>query len=99
MRYLILALSLFLAAPAVAAEPNVCTPGPDLRPCKPPAVKVNGRCTIVKETIKEVPAQCPPAVVPAPVVVTKEVVKEVPVEVVKIVEVEKESPWENMVFA
>ena len=85
---------------AAAAEPTVCTPGPDLRPCKPPAVKVNGRCTIVKETIKEVPVPCPPA--PAPVVVTKEVLVPGPVqvkEVVKIVEVEKESPWENMVFA
>ena len=101
MRTFIIVLSLLLAAPTFAAEQLVCPPrGPDLRPCKPPAVKVNGRCTIVKETIKEVPAQCPPVVVPAPVV------KEVPgpvqikeVVVTKVVEVEKESPWENMVFA
>ena len=99
MRYFILALSLLFAVPTLAAEPNVCKPGPDLRPCKPPAVKVNGRCTIVKETVKEVAAPCPPAVVPAPVIITKEVIKEVPVEVVKLVTVEKESEWENMVFA
>jgi hypothetical protein len=98
MRKFIIALALLFALPVYAAEPVVCAP--DTRACKPPAVKVNGRCTI----IKEVPAPCPP--VPAPVVVTKEVIKEVPgpvvtktypVEVIKLVELE--SPWENMVFA
>lgn len=97
MRNLIIAFALALAIPAYAADagPTVCTPGPDLRPCKAPAVKVNGRCTIVKETVKEVVTPCPPAVIPT--VVTKEV--PVDREVVKIVEVERESPWETMVFA
>ena len=100
MKTLIIALLLAISTPALAADAATCKPGPDLRPCKPPAVKVNGRCTIVKETIKEVAAPCPPA--PAPVVVIKEVpgptvTKTYPVEVIKYVELE--SPWENMVFA
>lgn len=101
MRYVILALSLLFAVPALAAEPTVCAPGPDLRPCKPPAVKVNGRCTIVKEKVVPCPPVPAPVVcptcpsVPAPVIVEKEVLR----EYVKIVEVEKESEWENMVFA
>ena len=100
MRNLIVALLMLFAVPTFAAD--VCAPGPDNRPCKPPAVKVNGRCTIVKEKI----VPCPP--VPAPVI--KEVIKEVPgpvqvriairdVFVEKIVYVEKVSPWEIMAFA
>lgn len=103
MKTLIAVLAVIFAAQTYAADPVVCAPtGPDMRPCKPPAVKVNGRCTIVKE--KVVP--CPP--LPAPVVVTKEVIKEVPVpgpvitktypvEVIKYVELE--SPWEIMAYA
>ena len=99
MKTFILALALLFAVPTLAADPVTCVPGPDLRPCKPPAVKVNGRCTIVKE--KVVP--CPPATVcPAVVVcppVPVPVVKIVEKEVIKIVEVEKPNPWEIMVYA
>lgn len=87
-----IALASLLLANAAYADAYLPPP----KACKPPAVKINGQCTIVKEVVKEVPAPAP-----APVVVTKEVVKEVPVEkvVTKTVEVQKESPWEVMAFA
>ena len=99
MKTLIALLMLSFAASTFAATPNVCTPGPDLRPCKAPAVKVNGRCTIVKDA---------PAPAPCPVVAPVTIIKEVPVlvpgpvqvkEVIKIVEVQKPDPWEIMVYA
>jgi len=96
MRNLIIALLMSFALPTFAAD--VCTPGPDKRPCKPPAVKVDGRCTIVKEKI----VPCPVVVAPAPIIKLVEVpgpvvTKTYPVEVIKLVE--KESPWEIMAFA
>lgn len=93
MRNLIIALLMSFALPTFAAD--VCKP--DTRACKPPAVKVNGRCTIVKE--KVVIAPCPVVVAPAPVVKVIEVPVEVYVYRTTTVLVEKESPWEIMAFA
>lgn len=104
MKTFIIAFSLALAfaLPTYAAPPTLCVPGPDLRPCVKGSVKVNGRCTVIKEVpvevLKEVQLPC------SPVTVIKEVPVPVPgpvqiQEVIKYVEVEKVSPWDNMVFA
>lgn len=96
MKKIFVILSLVFASHIWAVEPQICKP--DFRACKPPAVKINGRCTIVKEK------ECSP-----PIVETKVVEKEVIVEkivekvIVKetvntVIQVEK-SPWEIMAFA